>query len=249
MLLGCDFSSHFQRQILEAQNLIKNQNYQEAAKLYEEILLKNPLPLLKIKIYYQLGNLYSIYLDQRKRALLYFEKMIGESNDPFWLVKAQEKIGDIQFQYEENYDESIKHYLSLTQFTPRLESHDFYEFRLGESYLKAGKTDLAIDIFKKVGARKNHQYYLDGLFNLGMAHFYKKEWLQAIQWWTLYVKNEKKSERVVEAKFLMANAYETLEMLDEAYNKYYELLGFYPNSDVIKNRLKSLYARRKARKR
>ena len=47
----------------------------------------------------------------------------------------------------------------------------------------------------------------------------------------------------------MGNAYETMEELKKAYNIYYSILGEYPNNDVIKNRLNSLYKRRIARKR
>jgi len=47
----------------------------------------------------------------------------------------------------------------------------------------------------------------------------------------------------------MANAYEMLEKLKEAYNLYYSILGEYPNTKVIQNRLNSIYARKIARKR
>ena len=47
----------------------------------------------------------------------------------------------------------------------------------------------------------------------------------------------------------MANAYETMEELKKAYNLYYSILGEYPNTEVIQNRLKAIYDRRVARKR
>ena len=60
---------------------------------------------------------------------------------------------------------------------------------------------------------------------------------------------EKRRDNIVQTKFLMANAYETMEKLKAAYNIYYSILGEYPNTEVIKNRLKSIYERRVARKR
>ena len=47
----------------------------------------------------------------------------------------------------------------------------------------------------------------------------------------------------------MANSYESLENLKSAYNIYYSILGEYPNTEVIQNRLKGIYNRRIARKR
>ena len=67
--------------------------------------------------------------------------------------------------------------------------------------------------------------------------------------WDKYISLEKRRDNIVQTKFLMGNAYETMEELKKAYNIYYSILGEYPNNDVIKNRLNSLYKRRIARKR
>jgi hypothetical protein len=64
-----------------------------------------------------------------------------------------------------------------------------------------------------------------------------------------YIKRETRKDNVVQAKFVLANALENLEELKKAYNMYYSILSDYPNIDVIKNRLKSIYKRRVARKR
>ena len=84
---------------------------------------------------------------------------------------------------------------------------------------------------------------------MGMIHFEKKEWRQAISFWNQYITREKRKDFVIEAKFLMANAYETLEALKKAYNLYYSILGEYPNTEVIQSRLNAIYQRRIARKR
>ena len=64
-----------------------------------------------------------------------------------------------------------------------------------------------------------------------------------------YLKYEKNKDRIIEAKFMIANSYETKESLKEAYDIYYSILPEYPNPEVIKGRLKSLFTRRQARKR
>ena len=71
----------------------------------------------------------------------------------------------------------------------------------------------------------------------------------AIDNWFEYLKREKQKNKIVQVKFLIANAYESDEQLKNAYNIYYSLLGDYPNQEVLKSRLKSIYERRVARKR
>ena len=60
---------------------------------------------------------------------------------------------------------------------------------------------------------------------------------------------EYKKNKVIYAKFLLANTLESNEELKKAYNLYYSLLNEFPNTEVIKKRLSSIYNRRIARKR
>ena len=70
--------------------------------------------------------------------------------------------------------------------------------------------------------------------------------------WVRYKRNaqiQALDNQLVDALILMANAYETMENLKNAYNLYYSLLGEYPNTQVLQNRLSSIYERQVARKR
>jgi hypothetical protein len=84
---------------------------------------------------------------------------------------------------------------------------------------------------------------------MGLIEFYNKNWDKAVEYWLEYLKRERRKDQIVKVKFLIANAHESNEKLKEAYNIYYSLLPAYPNPDVLRARLKSLYARRVARKR
>ena len=76
-----------------------------------------------------------------------------------------------------------------------------------------------------------------------------KDWNKSITYMKEYIKREKRKDKVVRAKFLLANSYEVIEKLKTAYNIYYSILGEYPNTQVIQDRLKSVYERRVARRR
>lgn len=249
LFLVADFTPRFHKRILEAQELLQEQRYLESISIYQSILEANPEKELKVKIYYQLGEVYSINLGNNRKAVEYYKKVKETTDDPLWLVKSEEKLGDITFTYLKDYVQAVSSYERLSNFTPKLNEQDFYQYRWALSLLKQKKYKEAEEKFSQILNSKGHEYQVDSLFQMGMIHFEKKEWRQAISFWNQYITREKRKDFVVEAKFLMANAYETLEALKKAYNLYYSILGEYPNTEVIQSRLNAIYQRRIARKR
>jgi tetratricopeptide (TPR) repeat protein len=246
---SCDLTPGLYKEILNAQEMVKEQNFKKAVFKYEEILNQKPSKLIKIKIYHQLGDIFSIYLNNQKKALHYFELIIAETDDPLWQVKVMEKIAEINFIYLKNYQKSIGIFKTLISFEPKLQNFDSYKFKLGLSIFNTDNFGGSIKIFNDILVNKKNKYYRDAFYQKGLAYFYLKKWNKAANVWKEYLKVEKRKERRIQTKFLIANAYETSEKLKEAYNIYYSLLGDYPNPKVIKNRLESLYSRRVSRKR
>lgn len=247
--VACDFTPKIHKRILEAQELVLQQRYMESIQIYQNILEADPERELKVKIYYQLGEIYSINLGKNKIAVDYYLKVKETTADPLWLVKSEEKLADISFTYLKDYNRSIESYKRLSNFTPKLNEQDFYQYRWGLSLARDKKFSKALEKFAKILNTKGHEYQVDSLYQIGMIHFEQKEWKQAIAYWNQYIPREKRKDQAVQAKFLMANAYETLELLKKAYNIYYSILGEYPNTEVVQSRLNAIYQRRIARKR
>ena len=248
-LTSCDFSNRVHRQVLEAQALIQEQKYDEAIKEYFKILNRDPPRETKVKVYYQLGDLYSIYLSQNKESIKYYEKVKEISEDPYWLIKTEERLGEVSFVYTKDFKKSFESYQKLTLFKPDLEKKDFYQFRAAVSLFQLEDFKQAKFIFNEISNSPKHQYKEESLFYLGQIYFREQKWEEAIRPFNQFTKISENLEKVVQAKFLIANCYETLENLEKAYMIYYSLIGIYPNSEVIRNRLESIYKRRIARKR
>ncbi len=248
-MFSCDFTSGLHQSILEAQDLLKKQDYAHATKKYESVLLTKVSPNLKLKIHFQLGEIYSLYLNQNQKALENFQNVIDLTDNPIWHVKSLEKIADINFSYLKNYKESLKAYKTLVDFMPTLEKQDFYEYRYAQSFLKDKEYNQAITLFHKIKEKRSHEYYADSYYQLGLCHFFLKQWKSSIKFFKEFIARSNSQKDITIAKFLIANAYETDEELKKAYNIYYSILNSYPNPDVIKNRLESLYQRRVSRKR
>lgn len=246
---SCDFSPRIHNKILIAQTYITNSEYEKAVKQYLEILEEVPPKEIKIKIYYQLGELYAISLAQYNNGIEYYEKIKTLTNEPLWLVKTQERIGEIAFAYMKDYQKTAKVYEELMSFRPKLNNYELYEYRYATSLIELDKYDEALKVLIPIQSNSNHQYNAEAFFLNGMLYYNHKEWQKCVNYLREYIKREKRKDRIVNAKFIMANAYETMERLKQAYDMYYSIISDYPNTDIIKSRLKSVYERRVARRR
>lgn len=249
VLASCDFTPPINRRIIDAQNYITEQKYAKAAYLYEDILKSNPSQDLRLKICYQLGELYSIYLGQYKKAVYYYNEVKELTEDPLWLIKTEEKLADVNFNYVKNYKDAIKNYTRLSQFTPKLKNFDFFQLQIALSYFYLNDKEAALAQLNKIQADPNHEFFIRSFYYSGLIYFEQKEFNKALYVWQEYLKRETKKEYIVQAKFMVANAYESTENLKMAYDIYYSIANDYPNPDVIQNRLNSLYQRRVSRRR
>lgn len=249
LFYSCDFTPPLSREVLQAQSYVSNQEYKKAISAYKNILKKNPSRDLEVKIQYQIGDIYSIYLNKNLEALKYYKNVIKISKDPLWLVKTEERLGDVYFTYLKDYKESYLVYRKLTSFNPPLKNNNTYKFRLALSDFFQGRLDKADKTFEEISKDISSKYSVRSVFYRALCSFENKDWNKTIVHLDNYIKRESRQDYLVEAKFLMANSYESLENLKSAYNIYYSILGEYPNTEVIQNRLKGIYSRRIARKR
>jgi len=249
LLSACDFTPPINRKIIDAQNYITEQKYNKAAFLYEDILKSNPGPELRLKMCFQLGELYAIYLGEYNKAVYYYNEVKDLTEDPLWLIKIEEKLADINFNYKKNYKDAIKNYTHLSEFKPKLKRYDFFQLQIALAYFYLNESESAISQLTKIQSDPNHEFFVRSFYYLGLIYFEKKEFNKALFVWSEYLKRETKKEYIIQAKFLVANIYESTENLKMAYDIYYSIANDYPNPDVIQNRLSSLYERRVSRRR
>ena len=246
-LISCDFSPALHKDIIIAQKYIDEQRYIEAARVYEQILEKNPQKSLKTKIIFQLGEIYYLDLNKFDLALEKYSLLIKESEEPLLMVKAEERRAEIYFEAVKDYQKAIESYGRLVEFKPKLTKSDQYKFNMAISMINLKKfTDAQKILYSITNESEQH---VQAIYYLGYIEFQKQNWKEAINIWNQYISIEKRKDAVINTKFLIANIYETTEDLRKAYEIYYSIMGDYPNPEVIKNRLESIFTRRIARKR
>jgi len=248
-VIACDFTPPINRKIIQAQNFISTQEYKKAAFLYEEILTNNLKPDLRMKLSYQLGELYSIYLGQYSKAVKNYNEVKILTEDPVWLIKVEEKISEINFYYLKDYSAAINSYVKLSEFSPRLKDYDFFQMQIAESYYNQKNYDKAMMAIERIQTNQSSEYFVRSFYLLGLIYFEKKDYNKALFIWSEYLKRETKKDQIVKAKFLVANTYEATDNLKMAYDIYFSISKDYPNQEVVLSRLKSLYDRRVSRRR
>lgn len=249
LFISCDFTSSTHKDILTAQQKFKEQKFEEAAWYYERVLEKSLPNVVKTKVEYQLADIYSIYLKNYKQAIKHFDKVLDYAEEPLWKVRSLEKKANIYFNFLQKYDEAAKIYETLMSFRPKLKDYDEYEYLVARSLIKMNQFKEAITRIDAIRKNENHDFYIRSFYDRGLISFYQKDWSNAIKYWFQYIKREPNRDRVVEAKFMMANAYESNEDLRRAYNLYSSIKDEYPNTKIIESRIKALYNRKVVRKR
>jgi tetratricopeptide (TPR) repeat protein len=249
LFIACDFTPKVHKKILAAQEKIREQEIDAAIQIYLETLDYHLSEETKIKIYYQLGELYSLYKGEIEKAVVFYKKVIETTQEASWLVKTEEKIGDLNFIHIQNYKESLKSYERLINFRPKLKDIEFYEYRFALSLARLELFDKAKEELEKISQAEEHRFKKQALFDLGTIFFERKDWDKAIEYLQLYTRIETSRDKIAQAKFIIANCLETKEELKKAYNVYYSIINDFPDPQIIEKKLKSIFDRRVARKR
>jgi tetratricopeptide (TPR) repeat protein len=249
LFVSCDFTSNLHKDILIAQDYTEEGDYLEATEKYKSILQENLKQSIKTRITYQLGNIYLIHLKRPEIAAQYFKQIVEADKTPLWQVKALEKYADISYEFLKNYKVAYSAYQQLNSFIPKLKRTEEYSYKIGMCLFELGQYTAARKVFLDITSDRNHSYFVRSHFFVGKIHFLKREWNTAISFFKKYLLLESNKLHSVETKFLIANSYEMLEKLSTAYKIYASIQEQYPNYEVIKNRIKSLYERRVSRKR
>ena len=248
-VVSCDFTPPLNKKILDAQNLIRSNQYEEAISKYIVILKNNPPDEIKVKIRYQIADLYSIYLSKIDESLPFYEEVAKMTSDQAWKLKALERLAELNFTHLKRYDKAVFYFRQMLYLTADKNNIDFFEFRIAQSFFKKSDFINAKLKFKEIANNSNHLYYVKSIYHQAMIAYYEQDLDRSIRLFQKYISIEKNRDDLIQAKFILANALETRENLSKAYDIYSSILGEYPNTKVVKAKLESIYRRRVARKR
>lgn len=249
LISACDFTTGVSRKILKAQDYVDNHEYDKAIEEYKVLLELDPPKKIEHKIYYQMAQIYSIYLLDGEKALKYYEKiqesMAGENLKKTSLVKSAE----LSFELKK-YNNAINYYESFIDSENFSENEkNYFGMQMGIAYFESNNSKQAKRVLGRISEEKNNSNQSMAYFYLGQIYSYEVEYEKAIESWEKSLEFERDSAQKIETKFYIANAYERQNKLEKAYKYYYSIIDYYPNPEIIKKRLERIYQRKVSRRR
>ena len=88
---------------------------------------------------------------------------------------AEEKMGELNFVFLKDFKSASKNYSKLEKFLPKLQNHDFYEYRLALSLLRMKDFYEAEKVFLKMIRPQKHIYRVKSFYHLGLLNFEREE--------------------------------------------------------------------------
>ena len=249
IVTSCDFTTGVSRKILQAQDYVDNHQYQEAIDEYKVLLELNPPKKIQHKIYYQMAEIYSLYLLDGEKALKYYERIEDSLADNQLKKISLAKSAQLAFELKK-YKKAIKYYenfIDSENFNE--EEKNFFGMQMGISYYEMNDLKNAKRVLSKIADEKENPYRSQAYFYLGQVLSFEYNYDQAIEAWEKSLSFERESSKKIETKFYIANAYERQNKLEKAYKYYYSIIDFYPNPEIIKKRLEHIYQRKVSRRR
>jgi Tfp pilus assembly protein PilF len=141
----------------KASKLFQQGNYEEAAKLYQDAIDKNPEDPI---YYYNLGTTY-IRLDKSEEAIEAFKKMLKIQPDSFLALKY---LGEL-YGKKKDYEEASKYFVLAVKVSSNdPEAH----YNLGVSLENMGDYPRALDAFQK--SINCQEDYADSYYQLGLLY-------------------------------------------------------------------------------
>jgi tetratricopeptide (TPR) repeat protein len=184
---GLTMSDDLKKELLAANDLFAQQNFQGALDGYHAILLKNPDAYI---IYKNVGNCY-FSMDQYEKAEEAYLKILAKDAAN---ADAMVLVGNTYMNRNLN-DKALEWYnkIEIEKITDST-----VLLNIGINYLNVGKTEDALKYFKQ--AVKANPNDLDAIYRLGVAYISVQNNVEAVAMFEAYLKLDPDSERATTVK-------------------------------------------------
>jgi len=247
---SCSPRSHLQEQLQLAQDFSDKHQYEDAYKVYQKLKKLNLNKNLKQEIIFQMAKIESVYLSEYKKSYAHLQELASmSSGDTNWQFLAYRELAFLNIDHLNQFNEAADYFDKLTHIAKEKDQKDYFEFKKVDALLKGGVSNKVEKLLLKMSQDKSHKYQSKAGYELGVFYFESAKWNEAITFFLNYLKQNVGKDEEVRIKFLIANAYESLDKLVLAYNLYASIINDYPNPELIKKRMNTIYERRVSRRR
>ncbi len=214
--------------------------YERAAKIYQQILGKNPQDQQKQQILLLLGDLYANGLGETVKGLDIYQQCVEVDPYSELALKAHLKRAEI-FERKGLSQKLVEEYAVIYKYFPQAK----YRLHLGEAFIANKDYEQArVELRKFLDDSEMPQQLKNRvLFDIGESFFLEGKPKEALKFYFEFLEQAPESELAPEVKLRIASCFEEMGRLGMAHKYTQKALEHYPNKQVVEERLKALKER------
>jgi len=254
-LVSCS-ANNTKRAYLLAEQLWTDGYYEASVSEFENVIALDPNGKYGIQALYRAAMTQTVFLGQDNSAIEKLRVFVSKSRSESHTKESLLQIGNILFERLNLYDDAIEHYQLLLKKESLKKYHPLFAFRIGKAYFFLWKFQQAIDQFDGVAnSYSGSDFEEKAVYEKGICYLAKGNSSSSLG--SDEVESFKKAKETfeelldrfpngkyrVKAKFGIASAYEELDLLKDAAEKYKEIAAEYPIKEVIDVKIKRISER------
>ena len=227
-----------------AQKAYENKNYKQAAHFYEKVFKLERSSEKKIKVSYNLANIYYFYVKDFIKSKKYYRYYLVHTEKRKEKIKALSRLANLSFSIFNNYKEAILHYNRLLKID-KDDNVYFYRLQIARSYFFLNNFYQSQVEIQSVLKDDKNPFLFESLLLLGNIYLAEKKTEESIK--VLLSLVEKFPQRSIKENVLMtiAVSYEELRDFDKAIEILEKMASQVKDPAFVNSRIRSLMERKK----
>ena len=240
-LAACS-SSNIEDSLRRAQGLVGIGKYEQATKIYQQILEKNTQPEQKQQVLLLLADLYVNSLGDVVKGLDIYQQCIEINPYSEAALNAHQKRAEI-FERKGLSQQLVEEYAVIYKYFPKAQ----YRLHLGEAFIANKDYEQArVELREFLEDPEVSQEWKNRvLFDIGESYFLENKPHEALKFYFAFLEMAPKSKLASEVKLRIASCFEEMGRLGMAQKYTQKALEDYPNKQVVQERLEALKKRGK----
>lgn len=243
-----------------AERLWGDGNYKGAASEFERAASKDPSGVLGLQALFRASMTQTLFLDQPLDAIKNLKKYLEISaglEGPNESFAAKLLLGEIMFNKLGQYEQVITHYQGMLLERPSTPEAPELMFRIAKSNLFLWQFERAVDLFEDLRKKYPKSPQAErAAYEIGVSYFTGGEqkfsaegeagidaFQSAITAFQAFLKAYPRSALRDDAKLMMANCYEELDQLPDAYQLLKEIEPVHSARNLVRLRMRRIEQR------
>ena len=227
-----------------AESLQADKRSLEAIAVYEHALEKSPHNPQAAVAHLRIAELYYINLHRPQEALDVCQQLIEQFPNLPETQKALELQAQI-LEEQKQWNLAIESYAGLLAMFPQHPEKTFFLYRIGELYRRHGDLKQAeLELENYLKSYPDNEWSDDAHFQLGELYFQTRQYPKAYAHYMNIVEGFAKSPHYIQSYFNAGLSLESMGEWDKALKIYKDLIGKYPNQEMLQEQIKNLEKRR-----